>query len=140
MTGPFAIELHQLQKSYRGRPALTGLDLQVPAGGVHGLLGPNGSGKTTTIKILLGLARADAGQARIFGQPVPTRLPQVIGRVGAIVEAPKFFPGYSAALNLELLAQAIGLPRARVIEALDEVGLLTSADVKFKALMLDSRA
>lgn len=92
MTGPFAIELHQLHKSYRGRPALTGLDLQVPAGGVHGLLGPNGSGKTTTIKILLGLARADAGQARIFGQPVPNRLPQVIGRVGAIVEAPQVLP------------------------------------------------
>lgn len=136
MTGPLAIELRNLHKSYRGRPALAGLDLQVPAGGVHGLLGPNGSGKTTTIKILLGLVRADSGWAQIFGQRVPERLPQVIGRIGAIVEAPKFFPGYSAELNLRLLARSIGLPQPRVIEALDEVGLLTSAAVPFKALSL----
>lgn len=136
MPGPHAIEIVNLHKRYRGRPALDGLNLQVPLGGIHGLLGPNGSGKTTTIRILLGLVRADAGSARIFGNTVPDRLPEVIDRVGAIVESPKFFPGYTAQFNLELLAQSIGIPRLRVRAALDEVGLITHADVRYKALSL----
>ena len=69
------------------------LDLAVPAGGVHGFLGPNGSGKTTTIRMLLGLARATRGSMRLFGEPTcPRQLPDVIDRVGAVVESPKFSP------------------------------------------------
>src|SRR5690606_24305013 len=75
------IETTGLRKEFRGRGgktrvAVQDLDLAVPAGGVHGFLGPNGSGKTTTIRMLLGLARASAGQMALFGQPVPDRLPQ----------------------------------------------------------------
>ena len=93
------------------RPS-TGLDLRVPAGGVHGFLGPNGSGKTTTIRMLLGLIRADAGRMRVFDTEVPQHLPEVVDRVGAIVEQPKFFPAFSGRKNLELLAQGIGVPTA----------------------------
>ncbi|HEY3003122.1 MAG TPA: ATP-binding cassette domain-containing protein, partial [Kribbellaceae bacterium] len=82
-----AVSTRGLRKTYRsirGRRtvAVRGLDLDVPAGGVHGFLGPNGSGKTTSIRMLLGLIRADAGSMEIFGQPVPERLPDVVSRVG----------------------------------------------------------
>jgi ABC-type multidrug transport system ATPase subunit len=97
--------------------------MDVPSGGVHGFLGPNGSGKTTSLRMLIGLARPDAGSMEIFGHDVPSRLPAVIGRVGAIVESPKLFPTFSGRRNLELLADAIGTPRARVGAVLAEVGL-----------------
>ena len=122
-----AIATHDLRKTYRTRHgrqvAVAGLDLQVPVGGVHGFLGPNGSGKTTTIRMLLGLVRADSGTMSVFGRPVPQDLPAVVGRVGAIVESPKFFPAFTGHRNLSLLAEAIGVPRNRVDEVLAETGL-----------------
>ena len=115
----YAVEVSDLRKTYRTRrgrfQAVGGLDLKVPLGGVHGFLGPNGSGKTTTIRMLLGLIKADSGTIRIFDQPVPTALPEVIGRIGAIVEQPKFFPAFSGRRNLSLLAQGIGAPAASSI-------------------------
>lgn len=124
----YAVEVSDLRKSYRTRKgrhlAVGGLDLKVPLGGVHGFLGPNGSGKTTTIRMMLGLIKADSGHIRLFDADVPTGLPGVIDRIGAIVEQPKFFPAFSGRRNLELLATAIGTARSRVDEVLDEVGLL----------------
>src|SRR5690606_41753689 len=93
-----------------GSVRVVGLYLHVPVGGVHWFLGPNGSCNTTTICMLLGLILPDAGTMRIFDQEVPKELPDVIGRVGAIVESPKFFPTFSVRRNLELLPDAIGAP------------------------------
>ena len=122
-----AVRTVNLRKTYlsRGsrRVAVQGLSMTVPLGGVHGFLGPNGSGKTTTIRMLLGLARADSGTAEVFGEAVPKRLPHVIDRVGAIVESPKFFPAFTARQNLRLLAGAIGSPRHRVEEVLEATQL-----------------
>ena len=86
------IEVAGAHKSYARwrRPpekAVDGLDLVVEDGGVHGFLGPNGSGKTTTIRMLLGLVRPDAGRLTLLGRPIPQDLPQVIGGVGALVAA-----------------------------------------------------
>ena len=121
------IETSGLRKVYgsvgRRTVALDGLDLAVPAGGVHGFLGPNGSGKTTTIRLLLGLARPTAGEMRLFGLKVPDQLPHVIDRVGAVVEAPQFAPSMSGRKNLQLLARAIGVPRKTVDSTLQQVGL-----------------
>lgn len=129
-----------LRKTYRTRRgrqvAVAGLDLDVPAGGVHGFLGPNGSGKTTSIRMLLGLVRADSGTMRIFDHDVPERLPEVIARVGAIVESPKFFPAFTGRKNLALLAEAIDAPPARVDEVLDEVGLADRGRDRFKGYSL----
>nr|WP_194720288.1 ABC transporter ATP-binding protein [Cellulosimicrobium arenosum] len=129
-----------MRKTYRSRRGravgVEGLDLVVPVGGVHGFLGPNGSGKTTTIRMLLGLVRADSGTARIFGHEVPRHLPDVVGRVGAIVESPKFFPAFSARRNLDLLAAAIGAPGGRVGEVLEEVGLCERARDRYRGYSL----
>ncbi|GIJ00525.1 ABC-2 type transport system ATP-binding protein [Sediminihabitans luteus] len=135
-----AISTRGLRKTYRTRQGrsvgVQGLDLDVPVGGVHGFLGPNGSGKTTTIRMLLGLIRPDSGSAQIFGHEVPRDLPAVIDRVGAIVESPKFYPAFSGRRNLELLATGIGAPRTEVDRVLAEVGLTERAKDKFRGYSL----
>ncbi|MEO5653812.1 MAG: ABC transporter ATP-binding protein [Marmoricola sp.] len=137
------IETSGLRKVYRslGRRtvALNGLDLAVPVGGVHGFLGPNGSGKTTTIRLLLGLARPSAGEMRLFGLKVPDQLPQVIDRVGAMVEAPQFSPSMSGRKNLLLLARSIGVPRSAVDSTLRQVGLEDRARQHFSGYSLGMR-
>lgn len=138
------IEAQQVRKTYRrrGKPpkaALDGLDLIVEAGGVHGFLGPNGSGKTTTLRCLLGLAHADSGSLRLLGVDAPRELPRVIGEVGVLLESPAFFPPYSGRLNLQLLATAASLPATRVDEVLDLVGLRDAADERVKGYSLGMR-
>ncbi|WP_182526555.1 ABC transporter ATP-binding protein [Nocardioides dongkuii] len=135
------IETTGLRKEFRGRRggrrvAVQNLDLAVPAGGVHGFLGPNGSGKTTTIRMLLGLARATRGSMRLFGEPVPELLPSVIDRVGAVVESPKFSPNLSGRQNLQLLARSIGVPEQRVGAAVETVGLTGRDQDRFKSYSL----
>lgn len=125
------VETHGLRKVYRDRrrriAAVDGLDLAVERGGVHGFLGPNGSGKTTTIRMLLGLASPDAGEIRVLGEPLPGRLAPVLRRVGAVVDSPQFSPDLSGRRNLQLLARTAGLPKARADEVLDQVGLADRA-------------
>src|SRR5215211_1551664 len=114
------VETRGLRKVFRDRGhrvvAVDGLDLAVERGGVHGFLGPNGSGKTTTIRMLLGLAAPDDGEIAVLGQRLRDRLPDVLGRVGAVVEQPQFSPDLSGRRNLQLLARSVGLPKARVDE------------------------
>ncbi|QGQ21069.1 ATP-binding cassette domain-containing protein [Cellulomonas sp. JZ18] len=139
--GEPAVRVRGLRKTYRTSTlrqvvAVDHLDLEVPAGGVHAFLGPNGSGKTTTIRVLLGLARPDAGTVELFGTRVPARLPDVVGRVGAIVENPRFVPGFSGRRNLRLLATAVGVPDARVEEVLERVGLRERGADQFRRYSL----
>ena len=90
---------------------MDGLDLTSRSGGVHGFLGPNGSGKTTTIRMLLGLVARRRGHDATLRRPrCPRGCPEVVDRVGAIVEEPKFFPAFTGRQNLSLLADAIGAP------------------------------
>ncbi len=137
------IETAGLRKEYRSRGhsvvAVDDLDLALRRGGVHGFLGPNGSGKTTTIRMLLGLASPSAGRIRVLGEEVPRRLPRVIGRVGAVVEQPKFLPGMTGRRNLELLSRTIGAPKARLDSALDQVGLEGRDKDLYKAYSLGMR-
>ncbi|WP_372728452.1 ABC transporter ATP-binding protein [Nocardioides sp.] len=134
------IETTGLRKEFRSRRglrvAVEDLDLAVPAGGVHGFLGPNGSGKTTTIRMLLGLARASAGSMRLFGQPVPRLLPTVVDRVGAVVESPKFSPHFTGRQNLLLLARSIGAPESRVDAAVETVSLTGRDRERYKSYSL----
>ncbi|MFI7249848.1 ATP-binding cassette domain-containing protein [Micromonospora chalcea] len=135
------LEIEGLRKTYRSRKrgvrhALDGFDMRVEAGQVHGFLGPNGSGKTTTLRTLLGLIRPNGGRMAILGQELPHALPAVAGQVGAIVESPQFFPNFSARDTLGLLAQAGELPRQRVDEVLELVGLRDRAGERVKTYSL----
>lgn len=136
-----AIETRGLSKTFGAQRAVDGVDLRVPRGSVFGFLGPNGSGKTTTIRVLLGLASASAGQAWVLGQPVPRSWAQVLPRVGALVEGPGFYPFLSGQDNLRRLdaADPTATPRTRrtrVDEALDRVGLTHAAGKKVHAYSL----
>lgn len=102
---------------------LDGVDLDIPRGGIHALLGPEGSGRTSLLRVLLGLARPSGGEAWLLGTPVPAGLPRVLPRVGAVVEQPSFTDGLSARRNLLLLARTGGVPRRRVDAVLEQVGL-----------------
>ncbi|MEN3613843.1 ATP-binding cassette domain-containing protein [Plantactinospora sp. ZYX-F-223] len=135
------LEIEGLRKTYRSRrrgtrQALDGFDMRVEAGQVHGFLGPNGSGKTTTLRTLLGLIRPNGGRMAILGQEVPAALPVVAGKVGAIVESPQFFPHFSARDTLSLLAGAGGVPQTRVMEVLELVGLRERAKDRVKTYSL----
>ena len=95
----FIIDTNQLRRSFKGQPALRGLDLRVPAGSIFGFLGRNGAGKTTTIKTLMGLLRADSGSARVFGIPVTAadgafekRMIEVRRRIGFVTEDKELYP------------------------------------------------
>lgn len=135
------IEIENVNKTYRRwrKPperAVQGLNLNVEAGGVFGFLGPNGSGKTTTIRMLLGLIGADSGRLRMLDHVVPAQLPAVIGQVGALVETPLFFPSFTGRRNLQLLARASGIPMTKVEEILDFVSLRERADDRVKGYSL----
>jgi ABC-2 type transport system ATP-binding protein len=138
------IELERVRKTYGGvrggrTVAVDDLTLSVPRGGVHGFLGPNGSGKTTTIRILLGLVAPDHGSVRLLGADVPHGLAGVVGSVGALVESPQLFPGFSGRRNLRILADLAELPRTRVDEVLEQVGLAERAEDRVKGYSLGMR-
>jgi ABC-2 type transport system ATP-binding protein len=122
------IEIHHLSKTFGSRRstrhrAVDGLDLRVEEGGVFGLLGPNGSGKTTTIRMLFGLVRPDSGQIRVLDRSVPDELPQVLPKIGSLIEGPLFFPAFSARRNLEILARVDRVGHAEVDRVLEAAGL-----------------
>jgi ABC-2 type transport system ATP-binding protein len=138
------IEIEGLHKEFvrlkRGRRkrtiAVAGLDMAVPEGGVFGFLGPNGSGKTTTIRCLLGLVRPSDGKTRLLGADSQQDLYSVIRRVGSIVEAPALYPGFTGRVNLDLLAGLDGIGPKTVQERLELVGLADRQNDRVKTYSL----
>src|SRR3954463_10960581 len=141
-TGDGVIVTRGLTKRYRGgQLAVDGLDLTVPAGSVFGFLGPNGSGKTTTIRMLMGLIEATSGTARVLGRPMPRASRAVLPHVGALIEGPALYGFLSGRDNLLRYdaADPTADPRtrrARVATALDRVGLTAAGAKKAKAYSL----
>lgn len=136
-----AIETSGLTKLFGRQRAVDALDLHVPEGSVFGFLGPNGSGKTTTIRLLLGLAAATSGEIRMLGEAMPVGVPSVLPRVGALVEGPAIYPFLSGRANLLRLdaADRHAASRSRherVDAALERVGLGHAADKKAHAYSL----
>jgi ABC-type multidrug transport system ATPase subunit len=136
------IETRGLTKRYRGgQLAVDGLDLSVPAGSVFGFLGPNGSGKTTTIRMLMGLIDPTAGSATLLGQPMPRASRTVLPQVGALIEGPALYGFLSGRDNLLRYDSADPTAdprtrRARVEGALGRVGLTAAGSKKAKAYSL----
>lgn len=135
------ISTSRLTKAFGKLVAVNDLHLQVMRGDVFGFLGPNGSGKTTTIRMLLGLIRPTAGRAIIFGMDNAYQLPAILQRVGAIVETPVFYPYLSGKDNLHAVAAASGMrsghaSNRRVEEVLEIVELGTRAQLAFRKYSL----
>jgi ABC-2 type transport system ATP-binding protein len=127
-----AIHTEGLTKRFGARTAVDRLDLHVRPGCVFGFLGPNGAGKTTTIGMLLGLVRPSAGRAIVLGHDIEREPEQALAGVGAMIEAPAFYPYLSGRDNLRVLARAGGVALARVEAALDVVELADRAGDKFR--------
>jgi ABC-2 type transport system ATP-binding protein len=141
VTASAAIRTAGLGKRFGRQQAVADLDLVVPAGAVFGFLGPNGSGKTTTIRMLLGLARPTSGEVHVLGERMPAALASVLPRVGALVEGPSIYPFLSGRANLHRLdaadpGTASRTRAARVDAALDRVGLGAAAHKRAGAYSL----
>jgi ABC-2 type transport system ATP-binding protein len=136
-----AIATSGLAKRFRGQLAVAGIDLAVPQGAVYGFLGPNGSGKTTTIRMLLGLIQPTRGSHEMLGVPMPGGVNAVLPRVGSLVEGPAFYPQLSGRANLARLDAADRMSSRRtagerIDRALERVGLLAAAGKRFRAYSL----
>jgi len=133
-----AITSAGLTKRFRsGQVAVDSIDLDVPRGAVYGFLGPNGSGKTTTIRMLLGLAFPTSGTAALLGVPMPEGATSVLSRVGSLVEGPAFYPYLSGWDNLARYDAAdrtasAATAKARIGEAMERVGLTAAAKKRFR--------
>jgi ABC-2 type transport system ATP-binding protein len=135
-----AIVTRRLVKRYGPRHALNGLDLNVPRGSVYGFLGPNGSGKTTTLRLLVGLIRPNEGSIEMLGQPYSWRDRRRMFRIGSLIESPAFYPYLSGRDNLRVFAAAgPPTPRGGVDQVLDLVGLRERAGDKVKTYSLGMR-
>ena len=105
-----AIEIKNLTKNFGEKQALKGLHMTVPVGAIYGFIGENGSGKSTTEKIICGLIHATGGQITLFGKPHTDE--RVRAKMGVLIEAPGCFPGYSVWNNLMLQAANLSIPNA----------------------------
>ena len=137
----FAIEIEALTKRFGKQIAVNNIDLAVPRGAVFGFLGPNGSGKTTSIRMLLGLVQPTSGRVHVLGKSMPDHLRTVLPQVGALVEGPAFYPFLSGVENLRRYdsadRHASSRSRAtRIAAAIERVGLSNAANKKVHAYSL----
>lgn len=130
-----AISVTDLTKHYGERVAVSHANFDVPMGTVCGFVGPNGSGKTTTMRMLLGLISPTAGSGTVLGQPIHDPA-KYLDRVGAMIEGPAFYPALSGAENLRVLATLGGHSVEQIQGLLDRVGLGERAKSKYKTYSL----
>src|SRR5215475_15421067 len=128
MTSP-AIRVSELRKYYGDKPAVDGVDLEVPRGSFFGFLGPNGAGKSTTIRMLTGLIPADAGSIEILGYRLPDQELEIKRRIGLVPDESLLFDRLTGAEFLEFVGRMYGLDRGTAIErAKDLLDLFQLAD------------
>jgi len=124
-TGEPIIQTFGLTKNYRSKLAVDKLSLTVFKGDIYGFLGQNGAGKSTTIKMLLGLLYPTEGYAKVLGAKVPGELSKVLPKIGVVTESPAFYPYLTGDENLKIYASLLGIrDKKRIEEALDKVNLL----------------
>lgn len=118
-----AIELEAVDKSYGRRPVLRQLELAVPERSVFAFLGNNGHGKSTTIRLITGLAAADSGSIRVLGRDIRRERRQALAEMGCLIEAPSSYPNLSGMEFLSIAVSLKGLPRSEIDRVLELVGL-----------------
>jgi len=130
-----AITVKDLSKSYGDLVAVKNATFEVPLGTICGFVGPNGSGKTTTIRMLLSLIEPTSGSGQILDEPI-SHPERYLSKVGAMIEGPAFYPALSGAENLKVLATLGGYSHDRVPELIDLVGLSGRGGDKYKTYSL----
>jgi ABC-2 type transport system ATP-binding protein len=140
-SAPCVIATNRLSRSFGKLVAVNALNLEVRRGDVFGFLGPNGSGKTTTIRMLLGLIAPTSGEARLFGMNIAAHKRDILPRIGAIIETPVFYPYLSGVDNLRAVAANSGMRigainERRIQEVLDLVDLTRQAKDAYRKYSL----
>jgi ABC-2 type transport system ATP-binding protein len=135
MSSPLALDVADLSKKYGDRMALSHANFEVPMGSICGFVGPNGSGKTTTIRMLLGLISPTTGSGHVLGESI-TEPEKYLPNVGAMIEGPAFYPALTGAQNLAVLAKLGGFDTKTIPELLELVDLADRGDSKYKTYSL----
>lgn len=132
----YAIEINDLYKEFHNIYALNGLTMHIPVGSIYGFIGENGSGKSTTEKLICGLLRPNSGEIKLFGKPNSDIKER--SNLGVLIENPGCFPGSTVYQNLMMQALNLGIknPKAEVMRVLELVSMQTSANRKFKECSL----
>ena len=124
---PLIIQTQNLNYYFGQQKVLDQLTLEVPKGGIYGFLGPNGSGKTTTIKLLLNLLKSSEQNISLFGQQITENRTEILKKIGSLVEQPAIYPHLSGYENLKNRANLLGISKEKVMEILALVGLTEAA-------------
>jgi ABC-2 type transport system ATP-binding protein len=135
MSSPLALDVADLSKKYGDRMALSHANFEVPMGSICGFVGPNGSGKTTTIRMLLGLITPSTGGGHVLGESI-TQPEKYLPKVGAMIEGPAFYPALTGKQNLAVLAKLGGFSTDQIQKLLELVALGDRGDSKFKTYSL----
>ena len=135
MSSPLALDVADLSKKYGDRMALSHANFEVPMGSICGFVGPNGSGKTTTIRMLLGLITPTTGSGHVLGESI-TEPEKYLPQVGAMIEGPAFYPALTGAQNLAVLAKLGGFDTEAIQGLLDLVDLGDRGNSKYKTYSL----
>ncbi|MDJ1472971.1 ABC transporter ATP-binding protein [Xanthocytophaga flava] len=122
------IETKNLSFGYKKENILRTLNLKIPENSIFGFLGINGAGKSTTIRLLLGLLSAQKGSVFLFGKELSKNKPELLHKVGALIDHSSFYPHLSAHNNLKILAVLLGISNSRIEQTLELVGLSTEGD------------
>lgn len=126
----YIIETNDLTKKYGNQVCVSHISLHVKKGRIYGLLGRNGAGKTTAMRMLLGLSRPNSGHIRIFGEPLAGNENKVLPRIGSLIESPGFYPNLTAEENLRIFAELRGLKNSKDIKTALELVNLPYRDKK----------
>lgn len=135
MSSPLAIDVADLSKKYGDRMALSHANFEVPMGSICGFVGPNGSGKTTTIRMLLGLITPTTGSGHVLGESI-TEPEKYLPKVGAMIEGPAFYPALTGFQNLNVLAKLGGFETNSIQTLLNLVNLGDRGGSKYKTYSL----
>lgn len=137
MNKELIIETTMLSKQYGTHTAVNNINLHIEKGKIYGLLGRNGAGKTTIMKMILGLVTPTSGNIKVFGKKLFGNEKTIYPRIGSIIETPGFYPNLTAKENLEIFARLRGtIKRNAIIDALNVVGLSYNDNKLFSSYSL----
>lgn len=128
----YVLETAELTKKYGNRAVVDRVSLRVPSRSIYGFLGANGAGKSTTMKMILGLVKPEHGTIAVFGKPFPQERIPILSQVGALIETPSYYGHLSGYRNLKIAAQLLGASASQIDEALALVRLQDAADKAVK--------
>lgn len=132
----FIVETERVSKIYDQQTSVDSVSLHIRKGSIYGLLGRNGAGKTTIMKMILGLTEPTKGEIKVFGMSVKNHRNEILPRIGALIEAPGFYPNLTATENLKIIARIRKIDKTNIQRVLELVGLPFNDKKLYKAFSM----